>query len=89
VRSRNSLQKENIHTVKDLVQRSEQQMLAIDNFGKKSLQEISDFLAGHGLRFGQELDQSEDGTLMWVVRDLPGGDATETNRAGVDGTEQG
>ena len=89
VRSRNSLQKENIHTVKDLVQRSEQQMLAIDNFGKKSLQEISDFLAGHGLRFGQELDQSEDGTLMWVVRDLNGGDATDTNRAGADGTEQG
>ena len=89
VRSRNSLQKENIHTVKDLVQRSEQQMLAIDNFGKKSLQEISDFLAGHGLRFGQELDQSDDGTLMWVVRDLNGGDATDTNRAGADGSEQG
>jgi DNA-directed RNA polymerase subunit alpha len=69
VRSRNSLQKENIHTVRDLVQRTEQQMLAIDNFGKKSLQEISEFLAGHGLRFGTALEQGEDGTLWWVVRD--------------------
>ncbi|MBW3571787.1 MAG: hypothetical protein KY467_11830, partial [Gemmatimonadetes bacterium] len=69
VRSRNSLQKENIHTVRDLVQRTEQQMLAIDNFGKKSLQEISDFLAGHGLRFGSSLEADEGGTLWWVVRE--------------------
>ena len=44
VRSRNSLQKENIQTLGDLVQRSEDQMLGIENFGKKSLTEISDFL---------------------------------------------
>jgi DNA-directed RNA polymerase subunit alpha len=69
VRSRNSLQKENIHSVRDLVQRTEQQMLAIDNFGKKSLQEISDFLAGHGLRFGSSLESDDAGTLWWVVRD--------------------
>ncbi|HEX8318411.1 DNA-directed RNA polymerase subunit alpha [Longimicrobium sp.] len=69
VRSRNSLQKENIHSVRDLVQRTEQQMLSIDNFGKKSLQEISDFLAGHGLRFGSSLEQDDAGTLWWVVRD--------------------
>ena len=72
VRSRNSLQKENIHTVRDLVQRTEQQMLGIDNFGKKSLQEISDFLAGHGLRFGTELEEADDGTLWWVVPDADG-----------------
>jgi DNA-directed RNA polymerase subunit alpha len=81
VRSRNSLQKESIHTVKDLVQRTEQQMLAIDNFGKKSLQEISDFLAGHGLRFGQELDQGDDGTLWWVVRESQDGE-NDQNGAG-------
>jgi DNA-directed RNA polymerase subunit alpha len=75
VRSRNSLQKENIHTVRDLVQRTEQQMLGIDNFGKKSLQEIADFLAGHGLRFGQDLEESDDGSLWWVVRDAEDGAA--------------
>lgn len=80
VRSRNSLQKENIHTVRDLVQRTEAQMLGIDNFGKKSLQEISDFLAGHGLRFGADLEQGEDGTMWWVSRDADGaGDAENGN----------
>jgi DNA-directed RNA polymerase subunit alpha len=67
VRSRNSLQKENILTVGDLVQRTESQMLAIDNFGKKSLQEISDFLSGHGLRFGVRLERGNDGSLWWAT----------------------
>jgi DNA-directed RNA polymerase subunit alpha len=47
VRSRNSLQKENIQSLGDLVQRSEDDMLQIENFGKKSLKEISDFLEEH------------------------------------------
>lgn len=65
VRSRNSLQKENIQTVRDLIQRTEDQMLAIDNFGKKSLQEINEFLAGQGLRFGIRLAEGENGMLWW------------------------
>jgi DNA-directed RNA polymerase subunit alpha len=65
VRSRNSLQKENIQTVRDLVQRTEDQMLSIDNFGKKSLQEINEFLATHGLRFGVRLEEGDNGTLWW------------------------
>ncbi|HET6231232.1 MAG TPA: DNA-directed RNA polymerase subunit alpha [Longimicrobiaceae bacterium] len=79
VRSRNSLQKENIHTVRDLVQRTEQQMLGIDNFGKKSLQEISDFLAGHGLRFGADLEQGEDGALWWIEREAAADGADNAN----------
>ncbi len=69
VRSRNSLQKENIQTVRDLVQRTEEQMLNIDNFGKKSLQEINDFLAAQGLRFGVRLMEGENGTLWWSEGD--------------------
>lgn len=65
VRSRNSLQKENIQTLGDLVQRTEQQMLKIDNFGKKSLQEINEFLAEHGLRFGVRIERAQDGSLWW------------------------
>jgi DNA-directed RNA polymerase subunit alpha len=83
VRSRNSLQKENIHSVRDLVQRTEQQMLAIDNFGKKSLQEIAEFLAGHGLRFGTALEQGDDGTLWWVVREE---DAVDNQNESGDAT---
>lgn len=85
VRSRNSLQKENIQTVLDLVQRTEDQMLAIDNFGKKSLQEINEFLAQQGLRFGVRLEEGENGTLWWSEEvDADGdasGDADEQNPA--------
>lgn len=66
VRSRNSLQKENIRTLGDLVQRSEEDMLQIENFGKKSLKEISDFLEEHSLRFGMQLGQGDDGRLFFV-----------------------
>jgi DNA-directed RNA polymerase subunit alpha len=66
VRSRNSLQKENIRTLGDLVQRSEDAMLQIENFGKKSLKEISDFLEEHNLRFGMQLGQGDDGRLFFV-----------------------
>jgi DNA-directed RNA polymerase subunit alpha len=72
VRSRNSLQKENIQTVRDLVQRTEEQMLSIDNFGKKSLQEINDFLASQGLRFGVHLEEGEGGSLWWSGEDTEG-----------------
>ena len=66
VRSRNSLQKESIQTLGDLVQRSEEEMLGIENFGKKSLKEIEDFLEEHGLRFGMKLEDGEDGRLFFV-----------------------
>jgi DNA-directed RNA polymerase subunit alpha len=66
VRSRNSLQKESIRTLGDLVQRTEDAMLQIENFGKKSLKEISDFLEEHSLRFGMQLEQGEDGRLFFV-----------------------
>jgi len=66
VRSRNSLQKEKIETLRDLVQRTEEQMLGIDNFGKKSLKEITDFLEEHNLRFGMRLEEGEDGQLFFV-----------------------
>ena len=66
VRSRNSLQKESIRTLGDLVQRSEDAMLQIENFGKKSLKEISDFLEEHSLRFGMQLEEGDDGRLFFV-----------------------
>jgi hypothetical protein len=69
VRSRNCLQKENIHTLGDLVQRSEVDMLGIDNFGKKSMTEISIFLNELGLRFGMKVDKAEDGQLLLIQED--------------------
>ncbi len=66
VRSRNSLQKEDIQTLGELVQKTEDEMLSIENFGKKSLKEISDFLDEHGLRFGMMLEEGEEGQLFFV-----------------------
>lgn len=79
VRSRNSLQKENIRTLGDLVQRTEDDMLQIENFGKKSLKEISDFLEEHGLRFGMQLEEGEDGRLFFVEEE-----ETETAGSGEE-----
>ncbi len=59
VRSRNSLQKENIQTLGDLVQKTEDEMLAIENFGKKSLKEIADFLSEHRLHFGMSVEEND------------------------------
>ena len=77
VRSRNSLQKENIRTLGDLVQKSEEEMLGIENFGKKSLKEISDFLEEHGLRFGMRLEEGDDGRLFFVEEEAETAEAGE------------
>jgi DNA-directed RNA polymerase subunit alpha len=66
VRSVNSLKKENIITLGDLVQRTEEEMLEIENFGVKSLEEIRQFLQDHNLHFGMKLEEGEDGELYLV-----------------------
>lgn len=66
VRSRNSLQKESIGTVGQLIRRTEAEMLDIENFGKKSLAEIEEFLAEHNLRFGMQVYEGEDGQLFFL-----------------------
>ena len=66
VRSRHALQKESIHTLGDLITRTEEDMLRIDNFGKKSLAEIYGILDEHGLRFGMKMERGEGGQLFYV-----------------------
>ena len=52
VRSANCLKNDNIVYIGDLVQKSEQEMLRTPNFGRKSLNEIKEVLAGMGLSLG-------------------------------------
>ena len=66
VRSVNSLKKEDIITLGDLVQRTEDQMLNIENFGIKSLEEIRQFLNEHNLHFGRKIEEGEDGELFLI-----------------------
>jgi len=56
VRSYNCLKNANIRTIGDLVQRTEAEMLKTKNFGRKSLNEIKEILAGMGLSLGMKLD---------------------------------
>jgi DNA-directed RNA polymerase subunit alpha len=76
VRSVNSLKKENIITLGDLVQRTEEQMLGIENFGIKSLEEIRQFLNEHQLHFGMRLEEGEDGDLYVVEQEGKGAEVT-------------
>lgn len=55
VRSANCLKNANINTLRDLVRRSERDMLETKNFGRKSLEELQDLLARLGLSFGMEV----------------------------------
>jgi DNA-directed RNA polymerase subunit alpha len=61
VRSGNCLKASNIRTLGDLVMRSESDMLKFRNFGKKSLNEISEILRRHGLHFGMSVRENDDG----------------------------
>lgn len=56
VRSRNCLQKMNIHTLGDLIKKTEAELLSYKNFGETSLNEIKRILAQKGFRLGQGLD---------------------------------
>jgi len=57
VRSYNCLMAANIKTIGDLVRRDEQEMLKFRNFGRKSLQELTQILEEKGLRFGMEVEK--------------------------------
>ena len=58
VRAANCLNNANITTVGQLAMKSEQEMLKYRNFGKKSLNEIKEKLAGLGLTLGMTFDAS-------------------------------
>jgi DNA-directed RNA polymerase subunit alpha len=56
VRSANCLKNAGIRTLRELVQKTEKDMLETKNFGRKSLNEIKDILREKGLAFGMKLE---------------------------------
>jgi DNA-directed RNA polymerase subunit alpha len=70
VRAQNCLESENIQTVRDLITKSEPQLLAVRNLGKTSLQDIKNKLANLGLSLGMSLES------------LPTGEASATQSEG-------
>jgi len=56
VRSANCLKNDNIVYIGDLIQKTEAEMLRTPNFGRKSLNEINEVLAGMGLHLGMDVE---------------------------------
>lgn len=73
-RSRNTLERHNISTLADVVRQSRDEILNLENFGEKSLEEIVEVLADHGLRFGMSFEKDEAGNV-YLVDDSTGNDA--------------
>ena len=65
VRSANCLKNDNIVYIGDLIQKSEAEMLRTPNFGRKSLNEIKEVLAGMGLHLGMDVPD-------WPPEDIEG-----------------
>ena len=61
MRSYNCLKNANIRTLRELVQKTEGDMLKTKNFGRKSLNEIKDILATMGLSLGMRLEGVSQG----------------------------
>ena len=59
VRSANCLEAAKITTIRDLVVKTEQEMLKFRNFGRKSLNEIKDILSEMGLSLGMTLGNDD------------------------------
>jgi DNA-directed RNA polymerase subunit alpha len=82
VRSKNCLERMNIHTLKDLTRITEADLLSFKNFGETSLNEIKLVLAQKGLRLGQALENGEESEIFANESDLVG-ESTMTSDIGL------
>jgi hypothetical protein len=65
-------------------------MLQVENFGRKSLQEVGELLREHGLHFGMKFQEGEDGRLYLLEESAdgeeeppaPGGEPGEADSSG-------
>jgi DNA-directed RNA polymerase subunit alpha len=64
VRSYNCLKNANITTIRELVQKTEQDMLKTKNFGRKSLNEIKEILGVMGLSLGMKFDEKGNPVMV-------------------------
>jgi DNA-directed RNA polymerase subunit alpha len=71
VRSANCLKAESINYIGDLVIKTEVELLRTPNLGKKSLTEIKDVLAAHGLSLGERLENWPPPSLVPTEEPAP------------------
>jgi DNA-directed RNA polymerase subunit alpha len=60
VRAVNCLEMADIKTIRDLVEKTDAEMLKYRNFGRKSLNEIKEVLSNMGLSLGMDLSEAEE-----------------------------
>lgn len=77
VRSMNSLKNWSIRSVGDLARLTEDQILKVKNFGKKSLEEIAAYLNSENLNFGMKFEDDGRGGVRVVERGTPPSRAAE------------
>jgi DNA-directed RNA polymerase subunit alpha len=78
VRSRNCLVQLGMHTLQDLTQISEPELLASRNFGETSLKEIRELLDEHNLHVGQHLESKKPDSF------IPQEDMSPEQRSALD-----
>ena len=81
VRSANCLKAENIYYIGDLIQRTENELMKPPNLGRKSLNEIKEVLAAHGLTLGMRLENWPPANLEHKFLSVF---SPEVSRKGVD-----
>lgn len=86
VRANNCLESAKIQTVRDLVKRTEADLLKVRSFGKTSLREVKRKLADMGLSLGLDLDNIPSAAAA-TMPDDEGSDETASASAGGDGAE--
>jgi DNA-directed RNA polymerase subunit alpha len=64
VRATNCLESESIHTVRDLVVKTEDQLLEVRNFGETTLNEVREKLTELGLRLGMRLPPTPSAGML-------------------------
>ncbi len=75
VRSANCLKNADIHTIGDLIHKTEPELLKTKNFGRKSLKEIKEALEGMGLHLGMKVEG-------WKASPRPRGGSPDEKKEG-------
>lgn len=74
VRANNCLESAKITTVRDLVKKTDSDLLKVRSFGKTSLREVKRRLADMGLSLGMDLDAIESGQVSMAAATMPDDD---------------
>src|SRR5205085_9992454 len=87
VRANNCLESAKIATVRDLVKKTDQDLLKVRSFGKTSLREVKRKLADMGLSLGMDLDAAQQQAATMADEDEEE-EAEEGQEAGAETANQ-